>query len=190
MREKNFLSVASTTFVATAFLLACMSADANSKVNNAYRPLPFPSDLERYETPIFNLFDKDAVDSRTGERQYDIDFVRQFKTVIKPYLNLDSKLERKLFSGPAPEGSYIEIRGIRYLFYTICQAHACNTTNIAILYQPTTKKISGRLQYKCGVFPLNSPQPNEAAAIEALSPINTKDPFYQESCNYEKQGAK
>lgn len=177
-------------FAAIALLAACMNAGANGEASDEYRPLPFPSDLWRYKTQIFNLFDEFSVDSRTNERQYDAEFVNRFRAALKPYLKLDPKLERKLFSGPGPEGSYLEIGGRRYLFYTICQAHACNTTNLALLYQPDAKKITGRIQYKCNLYPLNSPAPAEAVAIEALSPINKRDPFYQESCAYEKQGAK
>lgn len=176
--------------MATILFAACMHAAAINKATGSYQPLPFPTELKRYETQLFNLFDKSSVDSRTHERHYDAEFVKQFKAALEPYLKLDSKLERKLFSGPGTEGAYIEIDGTRYLFYTICQAHACNTTNLAILYQPDIKKFTGRLQYKCHLYPLNSPQPVEVTAIEALSPINATDPFYQESCKYEKQGTK
>lgn len=184
---KNIFKTFSIRLATIALLLACMNAGANG--SNVYRPMPFPSELERYKTQIFNLFDKTSVDSRTGEHQYDEAFVKQFKTALKPYLDLDPKLERKLFSGPAPEGIYVELGDAHYLFYTICQAHACKTTNLAILYQPGVNRLSGRLQYKCRLYPLNRPRPAEAAAIDSLSPIDKKDPFYQESCNYEKQGA-
>lgn len=186
----KFLKMSFSGFAVIVLFAACMNADANSKATNVYRRLPFPNELERYKTQIFNLFDKSSVDSRTRVRHYDEEFVKQFKTALKPYLKLDRRLERKLFSGPAPDGTYIAIDGTHYIFYTICQAHACNTTNLALLYQPDEKKIIGRLQYKCDLYPLNSPRPEEASAIEALSPINTKDSFYQESCQYERQGAK
>lgn len=187
---KKFPRIMPTSIAAIASLLFCMSVSANNKTGAVFQPRPFPTELKRYETQIFNLFDQSSVDSRTHERHYDAEFVKQFNAALKPYLKLDPKLERKLFSGPGAEGAYIEIDGTCYLFYTICQAHACNTTNLAILYQPDAKKLTGRLQYKCDLYPLNSPQPVEVTAIEALSPINTKDSFYQESCEYEKQGAK
>ncbi len=190
VKLKEFLRIVSSRFAAILLLAACMNASANNKESDVYRPLPFPTGLERYKTQIFNLFDKSSVDNRTREPHYDAEFVKQFKAALKPYLKLDPKLERKLFSGPGPDGTYIEIDGTRYLFYTICQAHACNTTSLAVLYQPDARRLTGRLQYKCERHPLNNPRPEEASAIEALSPINTKDAFYQESCMYEKQGTK
>lgn len=189
---KKSLKMSYLRFAAFVLTGIYMTAVANNIVSSIHRPLPlpFPTALKRYETQIFNLFDKSSVDSRTREPYYDGDFVKQFKAALKPYLKLDPKLEKKLFSGPAPDGAYIEIDGTRYIFYAICQAHACNTTSLAVLYQPDIKRLAGRLQYKCDQYPLNSPQPAEASAIEALSPINTKDSFYQESCEYEKQVAK
>jgi len=163
---------------------------AKERTDTAYQLSPFPNELKHYKTQVFNLFDKSAVDQNTKRPLYDATFVQQFEAALKPYLKLDRMLEKKLLSGPASEGKYIEINGKPYLFYTICQAHACNTTNIAVLYQHDTKKIVGRLQYKCDIHLLNDPTSSEINTVNNLSPIDQTDEFYKTACAEEKHERK
>lgn len=165
-------------------------AHAKERTDATYQLPPFPDELKHYKTQVFNLLDKSAMDPNTKRPLYDATFVRQFETALKPYLKLDRQLEKKLLSGPAPEGKYIEINGKHYLFYKICQAHACNTTNIAVLYQYDTKKIVGRLQYKCDIHLLNEPTSSEINAVNDLAPIDQTDKFYQTACAEEKRESK
>lgn len=165
-------------------------AHAKERTDTAYQSSPFPDELKHYKTQVFNLFDKSAVDRDTKRPLYDAMFVQQFEAALKPYLKLDRMLEKKLLSGPAPAGKYIEINGKHYLFYTICQAHACNTTNIAVLYQHDTKKIVGRLQYKCDIYFINEPASSEVNAVNDLSPIDQTDKFYQTVCAEERRERK
>lgn len=165
-------------------------AHGKERIDTAYQLSPFPNELKHYKTQVFNLFDKSGMDRNTKRSLYDAAFVRQFEAALKPYLKLDRMLEKKLLSGPAPEGKYVEINGKHYLFYTICLAHACNTTNIAMLYQHDTKKLVGRLQYKCDIHLLNEPTSSEINAVNNLSPIDQTDEFYQTACAEEKRERK
>jgi hypothetical protein len=71
-----------------------ISVWATNQTNAPYRSLPFPNELKRYEARIFTLLDKSAVDNTTKQSQYDAEFAKQFKEVLKPYLKLDPKPEK------------------------------------------------------------------------------------------------
>jgi len=187
--KKNFNSC--LAFFATAALLLAFPLPSFAQQNNQYQPLTFPDSLTRFDTEFFRLVNPESsIDPQTKKNYYDPALAKQFDAVIKQFSTLDKKLKQKLLSGPAAKGKYITVGTSTYIFYSACQAHACNTTDFVVLYQPEKQRLIGRLQYKCNVYPANNPTPQETSAINALSPIESANSFYQEACKYEKESHK
>ena len=127
-------------------------------------PLAPPAELRKYETQLFNLLD------RTEKTSFDPDVSKSFRSLLKKAPVPDAKLEKKLLSGPAPKGRYINVEGSRLFYYTACQAHWCSSTNLAMLFDPASKEAVGVLNYRCDTHYLNLKSDSQKAWFDALNP--------------------
>lgn len=150
-----------------------------------YRVLPFPENLKRYDTQLFRLVDPTySIDPSTKHAYYDRFLASQFKTIIAKHTHLDANLRKKLLSGPASRAQYIEVKSTKYIFYTLCQAHWCNVTNVSVLFQPDQQRIVGRLLYACESHGLGEATKDEIQVINQLNPMQ----FDEDDCKLAKRG--
>ncbi len=143
-------------------------------------PLTPPIDLRKYETQLFNLLD------RTEKTSFDPDVNKAFKSLLKKAPVVDPKLEKKLLSGPASKGRYVNIEGSRYFYYTACQAHWCSATNLAMLFNPSTKEAVGVLNYKCDTYYLNFKDDAQKIWFDTLNPRQINLETQKKICNEAK----
>lgn len=127
-------------------------------------PLTPPEELRKYETQLFNLLD------RAEKTSFDPDVSKSFKSLLQKAPVADSKLEKKLLTGPAPKGRYVKVDGSRLFYYTACQAHWCSSTNLAMLFDPRTKEAIGVLNYRCHMHYLNLKTESQKTWFDALNP--------------------
>ena len=180
---KRFVKIGLCGFATALLLSNWVGVFAKNMSTDSYRSLPFPNNLKHYEVEIFRLVDAShSTDPKTKISYYDPQFAKLFETVVKNFSGLDKRLKQKILSGPAPQGKYIEIGNSPYIFYTICQAHWCNVTNLHILYQPGKQRIAGRLLYECGIHEFGDVSKEEMQVINQISPTNVDD----EDCKFVK----
>ncbi|NHV26440.1 hypothetical protein [Burkholderia sp. D-99] len=121
-----------------------------------------------YKTEIFNLVDPDGNQSGTA-------IGRTVSSAFDNFLNLagqDSKtLRKRLLSGPATEGALWQIGESREWLYHLCQAHQCNVTNVALLYDEQSHRTAGLLLNRCEPKWLGNPSAAERALIEREYPV-------------------
>ncbi|KVK75239.1 hypothetical protein WT01_02650 [Burkholderia cepacia] len=146
------------------FPLAC-NGQAHGEESMAKNITPASSG---YKTEIFNLVDPDGNQSGTA-------IGRTVSSAFDNFLNLagqDSKtLRKRLLSGPATEGGLWKIGESREWLYHLCQAHQCNVTNVALLYDEQSHRMAGRLLYRCESKWLGNPSAAERALIEREFPV-------------------
>lgn len=81
-------------------------------------------------------------------------------------------LSDRLLSGPSGPGKPYLVDGDTWWYYSVCQAHQCNTTYLEILYHPIDSKMVGRLITRCEVHWLGGPSPMQRKLIDAIWPIH------------------
>lgn len=136
-----------------------------------------PPELKRYETQLFNLLD------RTERAAFDPDLSNAYKSLLQKAPVTDSKLAKKLLSGPAPKGRYIVLERVPYFYYTACQAHWCSTTNLAMLFSPATKQSFGVLYYKCATHYLNISNDSQKSWLDSLNPRQLDQAAQKQLCD-------
>ncbi|VWC32248.1 hypothetical protein BLA23254_06422 [Burkholderia lata] len=121
-----------------------------------------------YKTEIFNLVDPDGNQSGTAAGQ-------AVSSAFDRFLGqsgLDVQmLRQRLLTGPATQGALWKMGESREWFYHICQAHQCNTTNVAMFYDEQSHRTAGRLMYRCTPQWLGNPSDAEKALIESRYPV-------------------
>ena len=85
--------------------------------------------------------------------------------------DVPSQRER-LLSGPSAPGMPKTLGNETWWFYTACQAHQCDTQQLAMLYQPDHGKMVGRLVSRCKVWWLGSPTAEQRALIDETKPVD------------------
>lgn len=171
-------------FLTAPFVFMYCFSQAQETNAGLYRTHPFPDALRQYDVELFRLVDLSySFDSTTKRSHYDPIMARQFDTTIASFSHLDKALKKKLLSGPATKGQYISAGNDKYIFYTICQAHWCNVTNISILYQPDQGRMVGRLMYACDPHEFGGITKEEMRLISHLNPL----PAHDEDCKFAKR---
>lgn len=145
-------AIIATTFITTLY------------AQPVVEPLTAPPELRKYETQLFNLLD------RTEKTSFDPDVSKSFKALLQKAPVADPNLEKKLLTGPAPKGRYVKVEGSRLFYYTACQAHWCSATNLAMLFNPTSKEAIGVLNYRCDTHFLNFNNDLQKTWFDALNP--------------------
>lgn len=78
----------------------------------------------------------------------------------------------RLLSGPSAPGMPKTLGSETWWFYTACQAHQCDTQQLAMLYQPQHARMVGRLVSRCRVWWLGSPTAEQRALIDEIKPVD------------------
>lgn len=78
----------------------------------------------------------------------------------------------RLLSGPSAPGMPKTLGSETWWFYTACQAHQCDTQQLAMLYQPEHGKMVGRLVSRCKVWWLGNPTAEQRALIDETKPVD------------------
>lgn len=122
-----------------------------------------PPELRKYETQLFNLLDQ------SEKTSFDPDVSKSFTSLLQNAPIADSKLKKKLLTGPSSKGRYVNVEGLKLFYYTACQAHWCSSTNLAMLFNPSTKEAIGVLNYRCDTHYLNLKTDTQKTWFDALN---------------------
>lgn len=132
-------------------------------------------------TELFNLVG-DAVCGKTCP-QYDARVDKAFSDMLADAASLgDARLRERIGSGPQPQGERIQTAAGERWLYRACQAHQCNLTTLAALYDPATGRMAGRLVDKCQVHWLGTLPAEAMDRISELAPVQISDEDYTAFC--------
>lgn len=103
------------------------------------------------DTELFNL-----VTNRTSLSDNKNHFDRKFSISFDMLLSRSKlaktdgngiPIRKRLLSGPVPRPKFLTdlTTGKHYVYYEACQAHACDETRLALLYEPETNVMHARL---------------------------------------------
>ena len=161
--------------------LALASAGAATKpAPPAVTEAPMTASETAYNTEIFNLLlpGKSLVD---GKVHYNPRFARSVDALLAQsgYARLGKPgtaqafLKKRLLSGPAAKPRSVALQTgtpatPSYLYYRACQAHACDVTNLALLYQPASQRMVALLRIDGQSEHLGQPGSAERALLTAL----------------------
>ena len=84
---------------------------------------------------------------------------------------MPSQRER-LLSGPSAPGVPKTLGSETWWYYTACQAHQCDTHQLAMLYQPEQARLVGRLVSHCKAVWLGKPSAEQRALIDETRPVD------------------
>jgi hypothetical protein len=110
--------------------------------------MEFPTTYKAYKSEFFNLIDTKSplrIDKRTM-------LLSSFKTMCSEISKWtsDKNTCKKLLSGPEGKTEYYEVNSSEpRIAINICQAHQCQTTNLAGLYNPVNNNFTAFLNYNC-----------------------------------------
>lgn len=91
----------------------------------------------------------------------------------------------RLLSGPSAPGVPKLLGQETWWYYTACQAHQCDTHQLAMLYQPEQARMVGRLVSRCQVWWLGDPTAEQRALIDATWPVDPALPKDEATCEAE-----
>jgi hypothetical protein len=153
--------------VAALVLNACDAAEPVS----AKAGIATEAQLVPYNTQLFGLLinKSSPVD---GKNHYQKKFDQGFDALLAQSQlakasNVAAPLKKRLLSGPQPDAAVVtdKASGRTYLYYEACQAHACDDTNLALLYAPATNSMRARLHIDGKDEYLGNPDAAEKALL-------------------------
>lgn len=142
------------------------------------RNAPATAAVAPYHTQLFNLLinKKSLVD---GKNHYRKDFDKAFDALLAQSRlakadDVPVPLKKRLLSGPAGEPETVSEPGSgrQFLFYKACQAHACDETNLGLLYEVATGNMVGVLRLDGKTEYLGNPAQPEKALLDKLKTKN------------------
>lgn len=138
------LKLFSFALSALLFLNACHadSGIASSVSLPDFKELPFSTDLQYLNKPLYELMDLGKSPDATVSKE--------IKRLLKPIQTTDRLIYKKIMSGPESKGKYIVTQDkSQYVYFEACQAHQCNTTTMGLLYDVQLKRAVGLLRLVC-----------------------------------------
>lgn len=153
-------------FVSTAvFAYSAVPVVAYTKPNVTFSLSPF-------NTELFNLLrnQKNSIDRKN---HFNKDFSSSFDRLLLDAKGITNEKKRaslrnRLLSGPASKPDSISANGKQYLYYEACQAHACDTTRLGLLYDVQSKSMCAELKVDGATEYLGNPSPAEVVLFEQL----------------------
>ena len=137
--------------------------------------LPEPTcEQQPLATPFYALMGGNTLDCG----RLDPKVVAVFEAFMKEASGAESPdpeippLSDRLLSGPSGPGKPYFVDGDTWWYYSVCQAHQCNTTYLELLYHPIESKMVGRLIDRCAVHWLGGPTTAQRKLIDAIWPID------------------
>jgi hypothetical protein len=138
------LKLFSFALSALLFLHACNadSGVAGSVSLPDFKELPFSTDLQYLNKPLYELMD--------SGKSPDATISHEVMRLLKPIQAKDRFIYKKIMSGPEPKGKYIVTQDKnQYVYFEACQAHQCNTLTMGLLYDVQLKSAVGLLRAVC-----------------------------------------
>lgn len=127
--------------------------------------------LAPYKTQLFGLL-INKPSPADGKNHYQKQFDQGFDALLgqsrlAKASSVAVPLKKRLMSGPQPDAAVVTDKsGARqYLYYEACQAHACDDTNLALLYAPASKSMRVRLHIDGKDEYLGNPDATEKALL-------------------------
>jgi|SRR5471030_132809 len=167
IKNKFVLAAVLCASLSVSALTACTAAESGSGDTAADQAA-----IASYNTQLFSLLmnKKSPVD---GKNHYQKEFDLAFDTLLaKSALAKSTKLavplKKRLLSGPQPEPAVVQDKhsGRQYVYYEACQSHACDETNLALLYAPVSKTMLARLHLDGKDEYLGDPSPAEKTLLD------------------------
>ena len=128
----------------------------------------FPRELARYEAPLFDLV-------RPEGRRYDAQLARQLRALLASQLRTEGHYVERLTSGPAPAASYYVVGRRGYVYFSACQAHDCDASTLDVLFDPTDRRLVGKLQDKGILQWVGGPDERESVLLDHLRRVSSRD---------------
>jgi hypothetical protein len=159
------------TVVAIGLCCAAQITRADTQVQS-YQQASVKPALVRYDTELFNLLinQKNIID---GKNRFDGEFSTSFDKLLKPASAVKTKkdlsfLRKRLLSGPEGRPKFLTAFGKNYFYYDACQAHACDQTNLSLLYDAESKVMHAILVVNGVSQLLGKPSPEEVKLLGQL----------------------
>lgn len=151
-------------------------------------PAPVPQQanlpLDRYKgTLLPDLLDKRHDPAKAmGTHGY----APAFQRITQAQTRTDRRFISRLTSGPSTRGEVVNTPTGPAILHVTCQAHACDVARMAVLFEPTSGRMTGLLWDQCHRTPLGQPTPSEIDLLSRLGsiPANTADA--QQPCERER----
>lgn len=169
MTKKNALH---TAFIALLIVLPgfpCVNATNHEVVIKRPVSVSSPYNKRLYEI----LGHHHTVQGGSSEHN---DFARRVDTLLRTSSHVPpgvsaKTLKKRLLSGPQPLPRLVRDRnsGNDYLYYRACQAHACNETNLGLLYHPESRRMLGQLTVDTQTETLGDASESEKSLLRALA---------------------
>jgi hypothetical protein len=163
--------------ILASFVFCTFTAVADTNAHGAtYTQVEVSPQFSPYNTELFNLLlnKKNIID---GINRFNKNFSKSFDDLLYTTNRMGSKtnlplLRKKLLSGPEPKPVFVLANGKKYFYYEACQAHACNVTNLSLLYDVETRSMRAELLMDGVVELLGDPTPTE---IELLHQLKSRE---------------
>lgn len=158
------------------FLGSTMASVYSTAIAAPYAKAGVSPTLSVFDTALFNLLrnQKNVID---GKNYFDKEFSTSFDRLLRnaPGVSDERKLaalRKCLLSGPASKPDFISANGKRYFYYEVCQAHACDSTRMGLLYDVESKAMRAELMIDGAVGYLGNPS---VAEVDMLHQLRTKE---------------
>jgi len=162
----------------------CPVRAADAPTAQASVPKKASPPLDRYKgTLLPDLLDKRHDPAQAmGTHGY----ATAFQRITQAQTRNDRRFIARLTSGPSTRGELVDTPTGPAILHVTCQAHACDVARMAVLFEPTTGRMTGLLWNQCHRTPLGQPTPSEIDLMSRLGsiPANTADT--QQHCERER----
>lgn len=138
------------------------------------------ADVVAYDTELFNLLsnEKNIIDNKN---YYLKDFAIPFDTLLRQSQAAQTQkdavfLKKRLLSGPASKPRAIKDGATNkmYIYYNACQAHACDTTKLGLLYEVGVRQMVAKLTVQGKAEFLGEVTPAEKDLLSYLQSENAR----------------
>ena len=153
---------------------------ADNNVFQKFTERKLSADVVAYNAELFNLLsnEKNIIDNKN---YYLKDFAILFETLLRQSQAAQTQkeavfLKKRLLSGPASKPRAIKDGATNkmYIYYDACQAHACDTTKLGLLYEVGVKQMVAKLTVQGKAEFLGEVTPAEKDLLSYLQSENAK----------------
>jgi hypothetical protein len=132
------------SFVITAALASAAHAGPDQHATSYLQEKVTP-EFPSFDTELFNLLGNRA-NIGTGKNSFNPAFFASFNSLLREAKFAQGGkqlafLRKRLLSGPEPGPRFLSASGKTYFYYEACQAHACDVSNISLLYETRSKSM-------------------------------------------------
>ena len=153
---------------------------ADSNALQGFTEKKLGADVVAYDAELFNLLsnEKNIIDNKN---YYLKDFAILFDTLLRQSQAAQTQkdavfLKKRLLSGPASKPRAIKDGATNrmYIYYSACQAHACDTTKLGLLYEVGVRQMVAKLTVQGKAEFLGEVTPAEKDLLSYLQSENAR----------------